>query len=314
LVRTGRREPAGAAQVRQKRVLGLRSRHWMAVLFMAPAFIAIFATLIYPLAYNAWLSLHRFNLTRLYEGQRFVGLNNYLTALGDPNLWNALKNSLLLTFGGLLIEIPVGFALALALSQRVRGRRFFQFAILLPLLLVPAVAGFMWRFIFQYEGVGNFVLETLGLGRVDWSTTEMGLLSVIILVTWQNTPFALIVLLAGLQSIDPDIDAAAQIDGAGLGRRLWHITLPLMKPFILLVLVIRTMDLLRVFDEGYILTGGGPGRTTETLSQLVYTNTFTFFEIGRGATLSIIQTAIIVLFVVGYFLVLHRGSDRARVA
>jgi multiple sugar transport system permease protein len=279
----------------------------LALLFMGPALLVIAATLVFPIAYNVWLSLHHFNLTRLYEGQTFVGLSNYVEALGSEHFWNALGNSLLITGGGLLLEIPVGFLLALAIHRGVRGRRFFQFAFLLPLLLVPAVVAFMWRFMFQYDGVINYMLETGGLGRVDWSTSQMGLLSIVIVVTWQNAPFAFVVLLAGLQSLNPEVEEAAAIDGAGYWQRFWHITLPLTKPFLVLVLTIRTMDLLRIFDEGYVLTRGGPGRSTETLSQLVYTNSFTFFDIGRGATLSLIQTAIIIGFITAYFLLLQRG-------
>lgn len=295
---------SGSARLYQ----GLSPRRWLALLFMGPALVAIAVTLVYPLGYNIWLSLHRFNLTRLYEGQRFIGLGNYADVLSGEHFWNALRNSLLITGGGLLLEIPIGFLLALALHRRTRGRRFFQFAILLPLLLVPAVVAFMWRFMFQFDGVINYLLEVGGVGRIDWSTTEMGLLSIIVVVTWQNAPFAFIVLLAGLQSIDPDIEEAAAIDGAGYWQRFWHVTLPLIRPFLVLVLTIRTMDLLRVFDEGFVLTRGGPGRSTETLSQLVYTSSFTFFDIGRGSTLSLIQTAIIVAFIGAYFLLLQRGS------
>jgi multiple sugar transport system permease protein len=284
-----------------------RQRQSQALLFMGPALLVMAGTLVFPIAYNIWLSLHRFNLTRLYEGQRFIGITNFTEALGSEHFWNALGNSLLITGGGLLIEIPIGFLLALAVHRRVRGRAFFQFVFLLPLLLVPAVVAFMWRFMFQFDGVINYLLEVVGLGRMDWSTSQMGLLSIIIVVTWQNTPFAFVVLLAGLQAINPEVEEAAAIDGAGYWQRFWQITLPLTKPFLVLVLTIRTMDLLRVFDEGYVLTRGGPGRSTETLSQLAYTNSFTFFDIGRGATLSLIQTAIIIGFIIVYFLVLQRG-------
>lgn len=279
---------------------------------MGPALLVIVGTLIFPLIYNLWLSLHSFNLTRLYEGQHFVGVRNYVEALNGEFFWNALKNSLIITGGGLLLEIPIGFLLALAIHRRVRGRRFFQFAFLLPLLLVPAVVAFMWRFMFQYDGVINYLLDVSGLGRIDWSTAQTGLLSIIIVVTWQNAPFAFIVLLSGLQSLNPELEEAAAIDGAGYWQRFWYVTVPLMKPFLVLVLTIRTMDLFRVFDEGFVLTRGGPGRSTETLSQLVYTNTFTYFDIGRGATLSLIQTAIIIAFVAAYFTLLQRGRIRGQ--
>lgn len=287
-------------------------RQLLALVFMSPALTVIGLTLVFPLVYNLWLSLHSFNLTRLYEGQLFVGPSNYIEALSSEYFWNALRNSAIITAGGLLLEIPIGFLLALAVHRRIRARRFFQFAFLLPLLLVPAVVAFMWRFMFQYDGIINYVLQTAGLGGVDWSTAEMGILSVIIVVTWQNAPFAFVVLLAGLQSLNPELEEAAAIDGAGYWQRFWHITLPLTRPFLVLVLTIRTMDLLRVFDEGYVLTRGGPGRSTETLSQLVYTNTFTYFDIGRGAALSLIQTVIIVGFIAAYFVFLHRGGLRGR--
>jgi multiple sugar transport system permease protein len=140
------------------------------------------------------------------------------------------------------------------------------------------------------------------LGPINWSTTLAGLVSVVITVVWQNAPFSFIIFLAGLQSIDPEVWAAAKIDGAGPIARFTHVTLPLMRPFILVVLVIRTMDLLRLFDEGYILTGGAPARETETLSQLAYTNTFTFFEIGRGSAITVLEAIIVVAAILFIFM------------
>jgi len=151
----------------------------------------------------------------------------------------------------------------------------------------------MWRFMFQYDGIVNYVLELAHVGAVNWSTTTAGLISVVITVVWQNASFSFIIFIAGLQTIDPDLWAAAKVDGAGPIRRFLHVTLPLMRPFILVVLVIRSMDLLRLFDEGFVLTGGAPARETETLSQLVYTDTFTFFNIGRGSALAILEGLIV---------------------
>jgi ABC-type sugar transport system permease subunit len=267
----------------------------------------------FPIGYNIWLSFHSYNLASPYLGKPFVGLDNFTGAFSNEYFWNALKNTLVVTFAGLAIELPVGYALAASLNRRLRGHRFFQLVFLLPLLLVPAVAAFMWRFIFQYDGLANASLDLIGVGPFDWTSTSLGLVTIIIVVTWQNTPFAMIVLLAGLQSVDPDLVRAADVDGAGPVQRFRYIILPLMRPFLLIVISIRTMDLLRVFDEGYILTGGGPGRSTEMFSQLVYTESFTYFDLGVGSALSILQTALIVAFLTFYFAVLSPREGRTRV-
>lgn len=279
---------------RQKLVLGL--------LFIAPALTTLAATFLYPLGYNLWLSLHSYNLAERYLGMSFVGLGNYLAELADPYFWSAFRNSSILTVGCLALELPIGMALALILHLGFRGHIFFRFVFILPLLLIPAVTAYMWRFMFQYDGIVNYLLGLVHITAVNWATTTAGLISVIITVVWQNSSFAFIIFLAGLQTIDPEIWAAAKVDGAGPIRRFIHVTLPLMRPFILVVLVIRTMDLLRLFDEGYILTGGAPARETETLSQLVYTSTFTFFDIGQGSALTVLEGIIVVAAVLAIFL------------
>jgi multiple sugar transport system permease protein len=269
----------------QKLLLGL--------LYIAPAFAVLAATYLYPLVYNLWLSVHSFNLAEVYLGTRFIGLRNYVDILHDPYFWNAFRNSVFLTLACLALELPIGMGLALILQAHMRGHSFLRFIFILPLLLIPSVTAYMWRFMFQYDGIVNYLLGLTHAGAVNWSTTTAGLISVVVTVVWQNAAFSFIIFLAGLQTIDPDLWAAAKVDGAGPVRRFLHVTLPLMRPFILVVLVIRSMDVLRLFDEGFVLTGGAPARETETLSQLVYTETFTFFNIGRGSALAIMEGVIV---------------------
>jgi multiple sugar transport system permease protein len=280
------------------------------VLFIAPALITLAATFLYPLAYNLWLSLHSYNLAEVYRGIQFVGLSNYAEILQDPYFWNAFRNSALLTLTCLALELPIGMVLALILQERVKGHSVFRFTFILPLLLIPSVTAYMWRFMFQYDGIVNYLLGLAHIGAINWTTTTTGLISVAITVVWQNAPFSFIIFLAGLQTIDPDIWAAARVDGASAFRRFIHVTLPLMRPFVLVVLVIRSMDVLRVFDEGFVLTGGAPARETETLSQLVYTDTFVFFDIGRGSTLAILEGAIVAGAVLLIYMIptLRRGT------
>jgi multiple sugar transport system permease protein len=288
----------------------LRRRSVMGLCFVAPALLTLAATFVYPVGYNIWLSLYSYNLSELYLGIHFVGFQNYATELSDPYFWTALRNSLLVTLMSLALELPVGMALAMMLHRRVRWHGVFRFLIILPLLLIPAVTAYMWRFMFQYDGIVNYALNLVDIGAVNWATTTTGLASVIIVTVWGNASFSLIVFLAGLQSVDPELWAAAKVDGAGPMKRFLHITLPLMRPFILVVLAIRTMDLLRLFDEGYVLTAGAPARTTETLSQVVYTDTFTYFNIGQGSALAVMEGIAVIAAVLFCFMLLglRRGT------
>jgi multiple sugar transport system permease protein len=293
----------------RRRVQLLRRRWAMGLCFIAPALLTLAATFVYPLAYNLWLSLHAYNLSELYLGIHFVGLQNYTVELADPYFWSALRNSLIVTLASLALELPVGMSCAIILHRRVSWGGILRFLIILPLLLIPAVTAYMWSFMFQYDGVVNYMLRLIHIGSVNWATTTTGLISVIIVTVWGNASFSLIIFLAGLQSIDPELWAAAKVDGAGAVKRFLYVTLPLMRPFILVVLAIRTMDLLRLFDEAYILTVGAPARTTETLSQLVYTDTFTYFDIGQGSALAVMEGFIVITAVLFCFVVLGVRHD-----
>jgi multiple sugar transport system permease protein len=271
-----------------------------AAIFVGPAVLFLGAVMVYPVLFSLWTSLHSYNLAEIYLGEPFVGLNNYIQALSDPYFYHGLLISIIITVSCLLIELPIGFLLAMGINRRVRGAGFFRLLFTLPVLLTPVAVGLTWRFMFQYTGIWNYLLSLINLGPVDWSGTVPGLLQVIIVVSWENTAFAFIVFLAGLQTIPADILDAAQTDGASGVQLLRKITLPMMRPFIFLVLLIRMMDLLRLFDENYILTGGGPARSTETLSMLAYTNMFTFGEFGYGSAISLLQLAIILGFMIIY--------------
>jgi multiple sugar transport system permease protein len=292
---------ARAASLSTRRSRQERRRLAAGLCFVAPALLTLVATFLYPLCYNLWLSLQSYNLAELYLGIQYVGLDNFLTELMDPYFWSALRNSVLVTVACLALELPIGMILALVLYGRIRGHSVFRFLLILPLLLIPAVTAYMWSFMFQYDGIVNFLLGLLHIDPVNWSTTIMGLVTVVIVVVWENAPFSFIIFLAGLQSIDPELWAAAKMDGAGALQRFRYVALPLLRPFILVVLVIRTMDLLRLFDEGYILTGGAPARTTETLSQMVYTDTFTLFNIGQGSAIAIIEGLVVIAAVLLIF-------------
>jgi multiple sugar transport system permease protein len=304
----GYREPESRSGLRWRRQEGRKLAAGLC--FLAPALITLAATFLYPLAYNLWLSVHAYNLAEIYLGMHFVGLDNYVAELKDPYFWAGLRNSVVITLACLALELPIGMALAVAVNRRVRWLGVFRVLFIMPLLLIPAVTAYMWRFMFQYDGIVNYLLGLIDFGPINWATVTGGLASVVIVVVWQNAAFSFIIFLAGLQSVDPELWAAAKVDGAGPVQRFIHVTLPLMRPFILVVLVIRTMDLLRLFDEGYVLTAGAPARATETLSQLVYTDTFTLFDIGQGSAITVIEGLIVVTSILVIYATVGRQRDR----
>lgn len=270
-----------------------RSERAIRIAFLAPALITIAVVLIVPLIYCVRNSFYSYNLTKMYEGQRFVGFGNYLVALKDRYFAGALTVSSVITFFVVTLELVMGFSLALLLNRPLERwspstKKFFRTLVILPVVLPPVVMGLMWRFMFQFTGIVNYLLMLIGVGPVDWTTPTTGIATIITATVWQNIPFSFLLVLAGLQAISPDLLDSSMVDGASGWQRIRYLYLPLLKPVIFVILTIRTVDAFRLFDEAYILTGGGPGRSTETISLFIYTNSFSFFDIGYGSALSIL--------------------------
>ena len=254
------------------------------------------------------------NLAKLYEGERFVAFGNYLRGLTDQYFLNALKVSLIITFSVIILELLIGFFLALVLNKPLerrlgKFRRLFRTMAILPVVLPPVVVGLMWRFMFQYTGVINYILNTVGIDPVDWTNRITGIIKIIIVVVWQNVPFSFLLILTGLQSVPQDLEDAVMVDGATIWQKIINLYIPFLRPIIFLILAIRTMDSLRLFDEAYILTGGGPGRSTETMSLFIYTNSFSFFHIGYGSALAIILLIFLMIITIFYMRLIYKREE-----
>jgi multiple sugar transport system permease protein len=287
-----------------------RSETRIKIFFLSPALITLAVVLILPVLFGVRNSFYQINLAKMYEGERFIGVGNYVKALSDIYFIRALLVSLTTTFFIVALELVIGLFLALALNRPLehylsRGKRLFRTLAILPVILPPVVVGLMWRFMFQYTGIINYCLTLVGLRPVDWTTRITGIISIIITVVWQNIPFSFLLILAGLQSIPHDLIDASMVDGASGAQRLQKIYLPLIRPVIFLILTIRTMDAIRLFDEAFVLTGGGPGRSTETISLFIYRNSFSFFHIGYGSALSIILLFILMVISVFYMRMIY---------
>ncbi|HLH40730.1 MAG TPA: sugar ABC transporter permease [Bryobacteraceae bacterium] len=254
--------------------------------WVLPSLLVLLALSIYPLIYSVKLAAaDRGNFTRLFTDRLFL---------------TASIQTIVLTIAALAIEFFLGLALALLVDSLARGRMFFRTALLIPMLLPPVVAAVAWRLIYNPQfGVLNGTLRWLGFhtAHLTWTSGESSALASVILVdVWEWTPFLFLLLSAGLQAIPPEPLEAARVDGAGAWRIFRDVTLPLLKPTIVLALLLRAMDLVRIFDQIFILTQGGPGTATETVSLYIYRTAFRFSNFGYAAAMSFVLLAATMLF------------------
>ncbi len=277
--------------------------------FLAPALVIIAVVLVYPLLYTFRLSFFSYSIAR---GLRFIGLGNYVNIVQDSTFYIALQNTLLYTVVVIVIEMVLGFILANILNKNFPGRGLIRGLLMIPMLASPIVSGIMWRFMYNPDfGIINYFFSQFGLPPQVWTgSPKTALLSCMIVDIWEYTPFVMLLLLAGLQSIPKEQYEAAEIDGAGFFNRLIYITIPYLRPMILVVLLLRTMDSIKIFDQVYALTGGGPGISSLTLGVYAYTKGFRNFFLGYASAISWVLaliTMIISIFYIRSIKVPERG-------
>jgi multiple sugar transport system permease protein len=251
----------------------------------APALLAILALVGYPILHSLWLSLHRYNLRRP-NVFAFIGLQNYGTILAAPEFWTAVRVTLTFSLLSVALIIFIGIGIALLLNEPFPGRGLIRTSVLVPWAIPPVVSGLMWQWVYDPKvGALNGLLASLGLiseYRAWLSQPLDALLGLVMAHVWNQAPVAVIVLLAALQAIPRELYEAARIDGAGHWQLFRQVTLPWLYHALLLVAIIETMQSFRVFDLVYVLTAGGPGSSTTTLSWLTYQTTFGSLDFGLG--------------------------------
>jgi ABC-type sugar transport system permease subunit len=276
----------------------------LAWLLVSPALLVTAAVALFPLMWTVWESLHHHDLRMPWLGQPFVGLANYAEILGDARFWGAMLHTLFFTVATVALELGLGLFLALAMNQAFRGRGLVRAAVLVPWAIPTVVAALLWRFLFDTQaGIANAALTGLGIldEPIVWFVhAATAWVPVILADVWKTTPFVALLLLAGLQGIDPALYEAAAVDGAGVWRRLWSVTLPLLKPALAVSLIFRTLDAFRVFDLIYVLTGGGPGTATEPIALYAFNALFSNLRFGYGAALSVIVFLVTLLLALLY--------------
>ena len=282
-----------AVKPKQRRSSGFSERRLGAAM-MAPSMLLMALVAAFPIGYAIWLSLNEYSV-RVPGLSRFVGLGNYTEALGSSEFWDAFKNTFIFTAISVSIELVLGVAFALAMHQAFRGRAVLRATVLVPWAVLTFGAGLLWRSIFEPNlGFVPSMLSTLGLpgGDVLWYGEDGWAMATLIFAdVWKTAPFMALLLLAGLQVIPDDVYDAAKVDGATAWQRFTRVTLPLLRPAILVALLFRTLDALRVFDLPFALTNGANGTTT--LSLHAYNELTKDRLVGEGSALAVLTFAIV---------------------
>lgn len=282
-MRWGHRPRAGESGAYDRATGDRTSQRRLAVILVAPAVILMLAVTAYPIGYAVWLSLRRYNLATP-EDTAFVGLANYVTTLTDRYWWTAFAVTLAITVISVAIELVLGMALALVMHRTLIVKGVVRTAVLIPYGIVTVAAAYSWYYAWT-PGTG-YLANLLPQGSAPLTEQIPSLAVVILAEVWKTTPFMALLLLAGLALVPEDLLKAAQVDGAGAWRRLTKVTVPLIKPAILVALLFRTLDAFRIFDNIYVLTNGS--NNTGSVSILGYDNLFKGFNVGLGSAISVL--------------------------
>ncbi len=267
---------------------GLKAKGlWGIYGFILPLFLFIFGFILFPVVGTFWTSLFR---DVAFLPKRFLGLANYIRLLKDPNFWRSARFTLLFTFGSVALEVALGTIFALLLNEKLPLRGWLRAAVLIPWAIPIAISARVWELGYNYNyGLANYLFLKLGIcsGPINWLGSGTGaFLSLLLADIWKTTPFVTIILLAGLQAIPEELYQQAKVDGTNFYQRFIKITLPLLRPVLLVAILFRTIDALRIFDLVYVLTHGGPGGMTTSLSLYGY-KFFLSSDFGYGSAVSV---------------------------
>jgi raffinose/stachyose/melibiose transport system permease protein len=243
-----------------------------------------------------------------------IGLDNFATMLGDPDAMQAIWHTLLIAVAITVIQNGFGLLLALGVNSAIKSRNVLRVFLFAPAVITPIVTAYLWRNLLGPDGAVNSLLDTVGLDswQQDWlGDPQLALWSVVAVIVWQFAGYSMVIFLAGLQSIPREIYEATAIDGAGPVRRFWSVIGPLLAPAFTVNLMLSIIGGIKLFDQVYALTGGGPGHATDTISTLIYKDAFTLGEFGYSIALAVVLTVIVAVVSSGQYFVLSRNEKRA---
>lgn len=292
----------------RRRRLGSHASAW---LFLVPSATVLAAVLVFPLGYAIYLSLFNYDIGAGID--QFIGLGNYTSLLGEARFWDSLRRTLLIVSGAVALEFAVGLLVAYGLYRLTFAVRTLNMLMFMPSVITPVVAALFLRWIFIGRwGLLPGVLASFGIFPPDFlGDPTWARVTVILTDAWQFTPFMILVLYAGLNTVDQSQIEAAQVDGAGPWTQLFRIMVPAIRPLILFVLAIRVMDAFRFFDQIYVLTAGGPGTATETITIYTYALAFRLLQVGKASALGVLTLLLVAGAIAGLIATLYRRERGA---
>lgn len=277
-----------------------KSKRISAVFFIGPAVLFLLIFSVIPMLYSLGLSFFHYNSAMSSDTIRFVGLQNYFNTLTDKNFWDSALWTFLFAVSSVALNVLIGMTLALTLNTKLLPvlSKVLKIVFIMPMMIAPIVTATIWKLMFSpIYGVLNGILVSLGFERINWFANVVpARIAIIVVEVWATTPLCMLILMAALKTVPEEMLEAARIDGAAWRQQFSNIILPQIKKFILLVVTLRFMDAIRMFDIVYNLTNGGPGVATETLASTIYKTAFRYFNVGEGSAGAYIFFIIIIIF------------------
>ena len=275
----------------------MKTARWVPAFYVAPAVLVMAAACLYPVLSAFQLAGYDWSMGTPWSSARWVGLDNFVSAFGNPRVWSSLATTLV--FAGVCVsaEMVLGIGLALALEHPVRGMALFRTLFILPMMIAPIAVGLAWRYLFDAQfGLINAVLGLFGIAAKTWlADPTLAFVAIVIADVWQWTPFVFIMMIAALASVDGSVIEASRIDGANWWQMTFRVKLPMVMHVIAITLMMRLIDAFRVLEVVYVLTFGGPGDSTEILALHIYKTAFVGQQLGVAAAVSVLLLVVVAL-------------------
>lgn len=281
--------------------------------FILPAVAVMVAGLVYPVFQALYLSFYDWKIGTDINDAPYVGLSHFIRMLGDENVWESIWVTFRFGFWTISIEMFLGVSLALLLEKPIRGASLFRTIFILPLMVSPVVVGLIWRYLFDARiGWINYYLVQFGIEPQVWlGDADLAFFAIVFTDIWQWTPFIFIIVIAGLQALPSEVLEASKIDGANWWQHILFVKLPMIRSILLIALLMRLIDVFRALEVMYILTGGGPGRSTELLSLHIYNRAFDTQQLGYASAISVLLIVIVFVLSLGILMMGNPMKDKS---
>jgi multiple sugar transport system permease protein len=262
--------------------------------FVVPALIVILAVIVFPWFFTIWMSVHDWQIT---QTQTYTGLENYLNLLSDQRFLESIVHTLYFTVLAVVLPVIFGVFSAVIFHQRFPWRGVLRAIFIMPMMATPVAVALVWTMMFHPQlGVLNYLLTSIGIPEQLWVYDQATVIPSLVMVeVWHWTPLVMLIVLGGLAALPTEPYESALIDGASQWQMFWHITLPLVMPFIMVAIIIRTIDALKAFDTIFVITQGGPGTASETINIYLYLQAFSFYNIGHASAVVVVFFVLIVI-------------------